>query len=351
MAHSLPYGGRFPGMLCHDEWRPLSKRWHPPDSPFFDEGNAARSGLNFDIETHEVTACTASVSNVQEDQENRFPDTKNYQCRVVNPSTKLGVTCFSPFCGLVFPNTAEAEAHYNLTHRNRCRVCGSTFATARILELHLSEVHDPVFSVRAEKLAITQRDDFLDPSLFLYECLVDSCDARFRCSAERKVHLHEVHKFPLDFPVEAIITGNHDGNRMSKGRKKLRAVDEDGDEVMGALINSMANVSVGVPKSLSFGRRGRGSGLFVPPVNKNAAPEGKKREKKKTMKRNVKSNFTCYICGERGHKQKNCPKRDNGDRGTNTTANNKFTLLIPRSVSRSVQLNDNAKLDVKFEAT
>lgn len=81
---------------------------------------------------------------------------------------------------------SQHEAHYETSHRNRCSACGRSFPTNRLLDLHLSEVHDSFFKAMAERRA-------------MYVCLVEGCLQVFSSSGKRHGHLVQVHRYPESF--------------------------------------------------------------------------------------------------------------------------------------------------------
>ena len=61
------------------------------------------------------------------------------------------IQCRSGGCDLVFQSVSEYEEHYSSAHMNTCQTCRRPFTTRRMLELHIMETHDSLFSVMAEK--------------------------------------------------------------------------------------------------------------------------------------------------------------------------------------------------------
>ena len=178
-------------------------------------------------------------------------------------------------------------------HMHRCKVCSRSFASDRLLDMHISESHDSFFAVMAER----------QPS---YRCVVDGCDTLSWSDKERSVHLVEDHHFPETYSfrkpaprrkelmasnkirgskVESVSDAvppkdtqmeveeevhKRKGHRQrkKKGKKEHEAMmDEGGDkadckgsdgmEIDGDAQN--CDISAKVPASISFGRRGRRS--------------------------------------------------------------------------------------------
>ncbi|XP_073255397.1 zinc finger protein 511-like isoform X2 [Porites lutea] len=89
-------------------------------------------------------------------------------------------------CGEWFSSVPSYEAHYNSLHRHTCLKCQRSFPSTHLLEIHVLENHDALFSMIA-----TRKN--------LYRCLVESCPDRFSSDKERKDHLVSFHKYPADF--------------------------------------------------------------------------------------------------------------------------------------------------------
>ncbi|NXA42391.1 ZN511 protein, partial [Eudromia elegans] len=94
--------------------------------------------------------------------------------------------CHVPGCCQLFDTLQGYEHHYNALHRNVCSSCKRSFPSGRLLDIHLSEWHDSLFQVLAEKQN-------------MYKCLVEGCTEKFKSSKDRKEHLVTVHLYPADF--------------------------------------------------------------------------------------------------------------------------------------------------------
>nr|XP_020498623.1 zinc finger protein 511 [Labrus bergylta] len=94
--------------------------------------------------------------------------------------------CHISGCSAVFSALEEYEHHYNSLHRHVCCSCRRSLPSARLLDIHIQEWHDSLFTILA------QRQD-------MYQCLVEGCGQKFRTSQHRKQHLIKVHKYPPDF--------------------------------------------------------------------------------------------------------------------------------------------------------
>ncbi|XP_051273416.1 zinc finger protein 511 [Dicentrarchus labrax] len=94
--------------------------------------------------------------------------------------------CHISGCSAVFSTLEEYEHHYNSLHRHVCCSCRRSLPSARLLDIHIQEWHDSLFTILA------QRQD-------MYQCLVEGCGQKFRTSKHRKDHLIRIHKYPPDF--------------------------------------------------------------------------------------------------------------------------------------------------------
>ncbi|KAJ7373432.1 hypothetical protein OS493_013026 [Desmophyllum pertusum] len=135
------------------------KRTLPPDDPFFEEGelfcNVLRKQLDNSKEVDDLI------------------QRADFKCDV-------------PGCGEWFSSVRSYEAHYNSLHRHSCQKCQRSFPSTHLLEIHVLENHDTLFTMIA-----TRKN--------LYRCLVESCPDRFSSDKERKDHLVSFHKYPSDF--------------------------------------------------------------------------------------------------------------------------------------------------------
>ncbi|XP_046885566.1 zinc finger protein 511 isoform X1 [Hypomesus transpacificus] len=104
-------------------------------------------------------------------------------------SPKLSVSAFGCHisgCNQVFSSVEEYEHHYNSLHRHVCCSCQRSLPSARLLDIHIQEWHDPLFTI------LTQKQD-------MFQCLVEGCELKFKTGIQRKDHLIRIHKYPPDF--------------------------------------------------------------------------------------------------------------------------------------------------------
>ncbi|CAG09390.1 unnamed protein product, partial [Tetraodon nigroviridis] len=129
--------------------------------------------------------------------------------------------CHIAGCCAVLSTLEEYEHHYNSLHRHVCCSCRRSFPSPRLLDIHIQEWHDSLFTLLAEKQDMVrlqgkafhplhlsgQRARKTVPHRrlttillpFQYQCLVEGCGQKFRTSQDRKDHLIRVHKYPPDF--------------------------------------------------------------------------------------------------------------------------------------------------------
>lgn len=150
--------------------------------------------------------------------------------------------CHITGCCAALNTLEEYEHHYNSLHRHVCCSCRRSFPSARLLDIHIQEWHDSLFTLLAEKqdmvrlcgnvfhalhlsvstgnkskintlsvltrkLAlkykkITYKCLTIILSPWQYQCFVEGCGQKFKTSEYRKDHLISVHKYPADFRFE-----------------------------------------------------------------------------------------------------------------------------------------------------
>lgn len=90
-----------------------------------------------------------------------------------------------PHKTLTFKSYADYETHYNKSHTNRCTACRKNFPSEHFLNLHQSECHDPIMSLKREQGEKT------------LSCFVEGCDKI--CSEWQKRRAHLIDKHLYDF--------------------------------------------------------------------------------------------------------------------------------------------------------
>ncbi|XP_070697294.1 zinc finger protein 511 isoform X2 [Pempheris klunzingeri] len=124
--------------------------------------------------------------------------------------------CHISGCSAVFSTLDEYEHHYNSLHRHVCCSCRRSLPSARLLDIHIQEWHDSLFTILA------QRQD-------MYQCLVDGCGQKFRTSKHRKDHLIRIHKYPPDFRFDK--NKKDGGSRETRRQQQKDSAMEAADDV------------------------------------------------------------------------------------------------------------------------
>ncbi|XP_023145361.1 zinc finger protein 511 [Amphiprion ocellaris] len=124
--------------------------------------------------------------------------------------------CHISGCSSVFSTLEEYEHHYNSLHRHVCCSCRRSLPNARLLDIHIQEWHDSLFTILA------QRQD-------MYQCLVEGCGQKFRTTQHRKDHLIRIHKYPPDFRFDK--TKKDKRTRETKTQQQKDAAMEVVDDV------------------------------------------------------------------------------------------------------------------------
>ncbi|KAJ3410409.1 hypothetical protein HDV05_003820 [Chytridiales sp. JEL 0842] len=121
---------------------------------------------------------------------------------------QLEIRCtLSHACSLqTFAHIADYENHYQTLHNNVCSQCKRTLPTARLLHLHIQEIHDSYFQSQAEKGNV-------------YECFVEGCQRKCSGPFKRKLHMIDSHEFPKDFDFDVILGTGKSRNGKSKRAK------------------------------------------------------------------------------------------------------------------------------------
>lgn len=143
-------------------WRVRLRR-REPDDEFFHEGN---------LFSHLASSSKLLSSAEKEDLVWSDEDSRTFACQVAS-------------CRETFADLSSYESHYHSRHRNVCVSCKKVLPTSYLLDVHISEEHDPVFALRAHNR--------------VYRCLIESCTETFSDANQRKDHLIHIHKYPSSF--------------------------------------------------------------------------------------------------------------------------------------------------------
>ncbi|CAG7818473.1 unnamed protein product [Allacma fusca] len=122
---------------------------------------------------------------------------------------KKEYSCQDAHCSRTFPSIEDYNAHYMSKHMHKCSVCKRQLPGAHLLELHVLEIHDTLFSLMAERKA-------------MFACLAEECPEKFLTAAERYSHFHGNHKHHELFPAFRHfqnVSENSNGRQPKKGSK------------------------------------------------------------------------------------------------------------------------------------
>ncbi|KAJ3256835.1 hypothetical protein HK103_005079 [Boothiomyces macroporosus] len=142
-------------------------------------------------------------------------------CKLTHFVNPTKIYCgLSPKCSF-YTSVAEYEQHYEQCHQNKCFQCKKILPTPRLLDLHLSEIHDSFFKIKSEK------ED-------MYECFVDGCKGLFSTWKTRKQHLISVHQYPPNFDFGVVL-----GQRIQQSEEKLDFKDSSDIDLITSGINQL----------------------------------------------------------------------------------------------------------------
>ncbi|XP_071806400.1 zinc finger protein 511-like [Asterias amurensis] len=141
---------------------PRSRRLQPGDA-FFEDGNLETSLSYKQMPVHE---------HYDEEEEDHIRH-RDFKCHVMG-------------CNQTFTTVASFEIHYNGSHRNICRYCRRSYPSNHLLDIHISESHDSLFEIMAQKQP-------------MYQCLIESCSDKFVDGLMRKDHMIKHHHYPANF--------------------------------------------------------------------------------------------------------------------------------------------------------
>ncbi|KAI9449117.1 hypothetical protein F5148DRAFT_1248569 [Russula earlei] len=101
----------------------------------------------------------------------------------------LPPTCHPPNHSTPLSDSHALEAHYATHHAHVCssKGCGCVFPDARLLELHLTECHDPLSEIRRER------------GEKIFACHLSSCTRMFASPKARRLHLINSHAYPKEY--------------------------------------------------------------------------------------------------------------------------------------------------------
>lgn len=152
-----------------------------------------------------------------------------------------------PHPPFTFSDLPAFEAHYHKEHTNRCTECYANFPDAHLLELHLSERHDPLAAARRARGDRT------------FACFLPTCDRVCSEPAKRRRHMIDKHGFPKDYDFRVIVSGLRPGQSSLLRHHGAKTRSGPGAERQH--------------KPMSASQVGAGGRTTRPPTGKSAAPE------------------------------------------------------------------------------
>ncbi len=113
---------------------------------------------------------TIEYENEEEDtmEECNFEEQSAIECQVFG-------------CGFTCDDMVDYERHYFTCHQFQCNHCKEVFANAHLMDLHITETHDPFFSI-----LVTKRPP-------QYKCYLADCKVKCNTKEERRMHLIQYH--------------------------------------------------------------------------------------------------------------------------------------------------------------
>jgi len=111
----------------------------------------------------------------------------------LNPVQSFKCTLTPSCMEMTFLSVDAFERHHQQLHGMVCHVCKRALPTPHLLELHLQELHDSFFQVKA---AAEGRG---------YQCLVETCIDKFNTPRGRRLHCIAKHGYPTFYDFDAVL--------------------------------------------------------------------------------------------------------------------------------------------------
>ncbi|PSS30328.1 Zinc finger protein [Actinidia chinensis var. chinensis] len=244
--------------LGFPQWSPVRRRFGP-DAPFFASGNMERELLAKQV-----------ALDIIEDEKQQLENMEDVEDREI----------FCPIvgCGAHLNSLDGFEDHYNARHTASCSVCSRVYPTARLLGIHVSEVHDSFFQAKVAR------------GFAMYECLVEGCGIKLKSYKSRQQHLIDKHKFPVSFEFFKKTHASKKQRQKNQRKLSVHKTEEASsamqveEETIDGLVSAVSKLSTSdnSPSSISFGRRHTRGFTFVPRALQRArgpdsSPAGAKR--------------------------------------------------------------------------
>lgn len=220
-------------------WRPIRRRFEP-DSPFFLSSNIER----------ELLAKQVALDLTEEEKD---------QIRSIEDQENSKLFCPIVGCGARLKSLDAFEEHYTARHTASCSVCSRVYPTARLLSMHVSEVHDSFFQAKVAR------------GFPMFECLVEGCGAKLKSYKSRQQHLVDKHKFPAAFEFFKKTHPSKKRRQKMQQKQVLESKAEASgamqieDNTMNDVVSAVSRLSTSdTPSTISFGRRHARGLAFVP---------------------------------------------------------------------------------------
>lgn len=155
----------------------MSKRVHSDESGSPEDSRSS----------HEAQLISDVVKRVEYERESRAADVK-----------PVIICSFPPICNhrpRNFYELDEFESHYQKYHCHICHECLANFPSSYFLDLHIEEVHNPIFLAR------------LDRGELVYRCFTEHCPSFFISKGARQRHLLDQHSYPPEFRFNIVTQG------------------------------------------------------------------------------------------------------------------------------------------------
>ncbi|KAI0289929.1 hypothetical protein B0F90DRAFT_1789810 [Multifurca ochricompacta] len=137
----------------------------------------------------------------------------------------LPPTCNPPNRPTPLSDTRALESHYATHHAHLCssQDCGCVFPDAHLLELHITECHNPIAALHKER------------GEKIFACYISTCQRIFANPKARRLHLISVHAYPKEYffavtnkGIGGLLRRWGDGASLLRGQWRPRDMDADG---------------------------------------------------------------------------------------------------------------------------
>ncbi|KAJ1647891.1 hypothetical protein J3B02_001676 [Coemansia erecta] len=198
-------------------YTPAKRRLSMAD-PFFDMGNA-ESAISFYTKQEPTSPSHSDIS-------------RQAHNSILQSAETPAIVCEQPPCmGTVLcPTLLAFERHYDQMHRYVCSLCNAILPSSYWLDLHIDEIHDAFFDVRAK------RGDCM------FRCFLASCPKAFANADDRKRHMVHTHCFAASFNWRLVDTGMRQSDESSQSMEI--------DAVVSVFKKSLR---VSAPDAITFG--------------------------------------------------------------------------------------------------